>query len=163
EAENLDIDRLLVEIVGPEGDRAHRVLALLVAARDDDLGLRRALDDALERRQALARAVRVGRQAEIEHHHRRRVALHGRERRLPRSDDLRNVLGEGPFELALKARIVLDDEELRIFLRHASWTCREIAASAGAAGRRTMTCVPSPGALATSSLPPMPRMSSRAW
>ena len=74
EAQHVDIDRLLEEIVGAERDAAQRVLAVLVAGGDDDLGVGRELAQRLERGQAFAGAVGIGRQAEIDDRHRRRAS-----------------------------------------------------------------------------------------
>ena len=71
--QNLDVDRLLIEIVGAERDRAQRVLAGLVAGGDDHLGCGRQFADFGQCRQALRRAVGIGRQAEIEDRNRHRM------------------------------------------------------------------------------------------
>ena len=67
--------------------------------------------DLVERREALVGAVGIGRQAEVERDHRRLV-------RAQRLDRARAVAGAdhlialiGPFELALQAVVVLDDQQ----------------------------------------------------
>ncbi len=80
-AELVDVDRLGVEIERAAGDRAQPAVARAVARGDDDLGPRLGGEDRLERREPLARPVGIGRQAEVERHHRRRVRLDRVERR----------------------------------------------------------------------------------
>ena len=71
QAELIDIDRLLVEIIGARRDRPERAFARAVAGGDDHLGLGLERQDRLQRGEAFGDAVRIGRQAEIERHHRR--------------------------------------------------------------------------------------------
>src|SRR3954454_23435474 len=68
----------------------------------------------------------------------------------------------GPFELALEAFVVLDDEQHRKFnrVRHARF--RIGSATGSAAGNRMVKVVPLPGWLSTPSRPPIAAMSARA-
>ena len=52
QAELVDIDRLLVEIIGARRDRAQRAFARAMARGDDDLGVGLQREDRLERRRS---------------------------------------------------------------------------------------------------------------
>src|SRR5690606_24968186 len=167
ESELLDVDRLLVEVVGAALDRGQRALASPVARGDDDLrgGLER--NDLVEHCKALARAVRVRRQAEIERDDRRLLGAKGRDRARPIAGDDHVEIVVGPLELGLQALVVLDDEQLgSCFGHHATSVlcdCIErIVPAASASGSTTRNRVPSPSRDSTSSRPPIARMSSRA-
>ena len=87
--QHVGVDRLLIEIVGAERHGAHRVVAVVVAGDDDDLGLRR---EAAASRCSVCMpsldAFGIGRQAEVLQHHRRLEAAQLRQRfaaRAPRS------------------------------------------------------------------------------
>ena len=114
QAELIDIDRLLVEIVGAGRDRPERAFAGAVARGDDHLGLGLQRQDRLERGEAFGDAVRIGRQAEIERHHRRLGRADEIDRRVPVRGDQHLIIVIGPAKLALQPFVVLDDQELRL-------------------------------------------------
>ena len=116
-AQQIDIDRLLVEIIGAERDGAQRGLVILLACRDDDLGLGRGRKDRLERDHAFAHRVGLGRQAEIENHNRRPRAAEFGDRILAVAGDRYLAIGERPAILADEPLIVLDHKnvEFRVF------------------------------------------------
>jgi hypothetical protein len=114
EAELIDVDRLLVEIVGARRDRPQRAFARAVAGRDDDLRVRLERQDRLQRREALAHPVRIGRQAEVERHHRRLLGAQDVEGAFPVRRDEHFVIVIGPAQLALQTLVVLDDEQARL-------------------------------------------------
>ena len=72
--QRVDVDGLLIEVVGAEADGFHGVALVAVARDDDDLRERRELQDLAQRREAFADAAVVGRQAEILQDDRRLVA-----------------------------------------------------------------------------------------
>ena len=74
ELQRVDVDRLLIEIVGAQAHSLHRVALIAVARDDDDLRERRELEDLAQRREALADAAVVGGQPEILQHDGRLVA-----------------------------------------------------------------------------------------
>ena len=111
EAELVDVDRLLVEVVGAHCDRAGRAFARAVAGRDDDLGVGLQPEDFGEGREAFVGPVRIRRKAEVERDHRGLA-------RPKRIDRLCTISGAhhliafvGPFELTLQALIVFHDEK----------------------------------------------------
>ena len=57
--ENVEIDRLLMEIVGAELDGAQRHFAALIAGGDDDLGFGRHAQNGFERGYAITGAVGI--------------------------------------------------------------------------------------------------------
>ena len=61
--QRVDVDGLLIEVVGAEADGLHGVALVAVARDDDDLRERRELQDLAQRREAFADAAVVGRQA----------------------------------------------------------------------------------------------------
>jgi hypothetical protein len=69
--QHVGFERLLEEIVGAKVDRLDRVRAVEIAGDDDHLGERCQRQDLLQRGQTLGGAVHVGRQSEVEQHHRR--------------------------------------------------------------------------------------------
>src|SRR3546814_10316812 len=69
EAELIDVDRLLVEVIGTGRDGPERALAGAVTRGDDNLGIGLQRENGLERRETLAHAVGIGREAEIGRDH----------------------------------------------------------------------------------------------
>src|SRR3546814_5791612 len=65
------VDRLLIEIPRPAGDRPQRAVAFAMARDDDHLGIGLHLQDRPQHAKPLARPVGIGRQAKVERHHRR--------------------------------------------------------------------------------------------
>ena len=173
--QHVDVDRLLVKVVGAERDRAQRVLAGLVAGRDDDLGRRRQLADFGQRGKPFGGAVGIGRQPEIEDRHRRMVTAHQRHRLLPVRGGVHPVLGKRPAQLTQQTAVVVDDQQRaggggRGAHAAAGGEAAGDEAAGGAAGSRSSTSgkmtrivVPAPGREATSRSPPAVRMSSRVW
>ena len=72
--QRVDVDGLLIEVVGAEADGLDGVALVAVARDDDDLRERRELQNLAQRGEALADAAVVGRQAEILQHDGRLVA-----------------------------------------------------------------------------------------
>ena len=112
QAELIDVDRLLVEIIGARRDRPQRAFARAVARGDDHLGVGLQRQDRLERGEALADAVGIGRQAEIERDHRRLGRAQQIDRRVAVRGDQHLVIVIGPAQLALQPFVVLDDQQL---------------------------------------------------
>ena len=112
QAELIDIDRLLVEIISARCDRPQRAFPRAVAGGDDHLrfGLQR--QDRLERGEALAHAVGIRRQAKIERHDRRLGRAHDVERAGAVGGDEDLIIVIGPAQLALETLVVLHDQQL---------------------------------------------------
>ena len=160
QAENVDVDRLLEKIVGAERDALERVFAVLVAGGDDDLGVRRKLAQRLERRQALGRAVGIGRQAEIDDRDRRGRAARQRDRFFPRAREDELVIRQRPAILPAQPFVVLEDQHAAFVAGH-RLRRRGDAGLAARARRATRMVVPAPGRVITSSCPPAARINSR--
>ncbi len=120
-AQQGDVHRLLGEVVGAGADRPQRVHAVAVAGGHDHLHVRHLAGQRLDGGEALADAVRVGRQAEVDDGGRR--ALLQRQRHPLRAGmrDHQVAARERPAVLAAQALVVLDDQQLR--LAH-SLSCR---------------------------------------
>ena len=116
--QRVDVDGLLIEVVGAEADRLHGVALVAVPRDDDHLRERRELQNLAQRGEALADAAVVGRQAEVLQHDRRLVAaqLVDRRRAIGGRDDF--VVLEAPAQLALNAGIVLDDQQFAGAIGH---------------------------------------------
>ena len=112
QAELVDVDRLLVEIVGARRDRPERAFARAVAGGDDHLGLGLQRQDRLQRGEAFGDAVGIGRQAEVERHHRRLGGADEIDRRVAVGGDQHLIIVIGPAQLALQPLVVLDDQQL---------------------------------------------------
>jgi hypothetical protein len=102
----------VVEVVGAQRDRLERVRTFVVPRQDDHLGIGRLRQQLLQGRQALRRAVRIGRQAEVHRRHRRLVAPHLRQRGLAVAGEQDFVAIEAPAQLLLQSQIVFDDQQL---------------------------------------------------
>ena len=109
--ELVDVDRLAIEIIGAAGDRLERAFAGAVARGDDDLGVGLEANHLDQRREAFFGAVGIGRQAEVERYHRRLVQPQRLDRRRAVAGDDDAIAVIGPFELALQALVVLDDQQ----------------------------------------------------
>ena len=109
--QHIDIDRLLIEIVGAESDRPQRMLAGLVAGRDDDLCRRRNREDFGQCRQPLGGSVRIGRKPEIEDGYRDGVLFDEIDRFLARSGGIDLVVGKGPAQLPQEPCVIIDDQQ----------------------------------------------------
>ena len=162
QAEVVDVDRLLVEIVGAHADRLEGAFACAVAAGDDHLGVGLEAQDLRQHGETLVGAVGVGRKAEIESHHGRLVCAKRLDRlgAIARADH--GIALVGPFELALQALVILDDQQDGKFalFGHARFRLGSLAVSA--AGRVMVKVVPWPGRLSTLMRPPMAEISERA-
>ena len=110
--EDVHVDRLGNEVEGAAPHGADRHRAIGVAAKDDDLGLRGVRQDGVEDYQPFRGAVGIGRQPEIEdndaHVARFLEDAHGLVARASRYH-LEGI--ERPLHLALKARVVLDQQD----------------------------------------------------
>ena len=113
QAELVDVDRLLVEIIGARRDRPERAFAGAVARGDDHLGLGLQRQDRLERGEAFGDAVGIGRQAEVERDHRRLGRAQQIDRGVAVRGDQHLIIVIGPAQLALQPLVVLDDQQLR--------------------------------------------------
>ena len=82
-----------------------------MAGRDHHLGGRRQLQNLLQRREALRRAVRVGRQAEVEGDHAGLVGTQQLDGLLAVAGHEHLIVLEAPLQLPLQARVVLDDQK----------------------------------------------------
>jgi hypothetical protein len=111
-AQHLDFHRLLAKIVGPGGDRLERVLAFAVAGDDDHLGLRRDVLHLVQRGEAFADAVRIGRQPQIHDGDRRPFLLDQRNRLRPRMRQQDVAGGKRPAVLRAEALVVFDNQQL---------------------------------------------------
>ncbi len=112
QAELIDVDRLLVEIIGARRDRAQRTFARAMARGDDHLGAGLEREDIVERGEAFGDAVGIGRQAEVQCHHRRLGGAHQIDRGVAVGRDQHLIIVIGPAQLALEPFVVLDDQEL---------------------------------------------------
>ena len=109
--EHIDIDRLLIEVIGAECDRPQRVFAGFVAGRDDDFCSRRNRENLGQRRQPLGGSVRIGRQAEIDDGYRNRFPFDKIDRFLARSGREYLMIRKGPAQLAQQPRIIVDEQQ----------------------------------------------------
>ena len=163
QAELIDVDRLLIEIISARGDRLERAFARAVAGGDDDLGLGLEREDLFQSGETFGDAVGIGRQAEVERHHRRfgrADHIHGRG---TVRGDQHLIIVIGPFELTLQPFVILDDQQPGLERGiHARIRSMIGAASRSAPGRKRVKQAPLPSALSTSSRPPIAWMSARA-
>jgi len=145
-------DRLLVIIARAALDRADGALAATVTGEDDHFRLGRGLHDPVQRLEARLGAFRVGRQAEVEAHEPRLLALERREglHAVP-GKEKREVVPQPVFELDTDRLLVLDDEKLGL------------AQARPPSGTLTVTVVPTPSLLDTSMAPPWASTSPLAW
>ncbi len=162
QAELVDVDRLLVEIVGAGRDRPKRALAGAVARGDDDLGLGLQRQDRLQRGEALGDSVGVGRQAEVERDDRRLLRAKQVDRRVAIGGDQHLIIVIGPAQLALQPLVVLDDQQFRPGV-HAHALIRPISEMlVSPSGKKTVKRLPSPARLSTSIRPPIAAIRLRA-
>ena len=109
--QNCRVDRLGAEVIRAEPDGAHRVFLLILAADDDDLGIRRDFENLFQRRKPFDGRIRMRRQAEIERHHRRPETAHRGQGLGPIGGERNLAPLEAPFQLLLDARVVIDDQQ----------------------------------------------------
>ncbi len=109
--EQIGVDRLVEEIVGAHADRLQRMLTIIVAGHHDDLGVRRLTQNVFQRLETLARAIRVGWQAEIQRHDRRMMFADLIEGGLAVARDNDVVSLEAPLQLGLQTRVVLNNQQ----------------------------------------------------
>jgi hypothetical protein len=128
QAERFDIDRLLIEVIGPLGDRLERAFARAVARGNDHLGVGLELHDRVEHGKAFAGSVRIGRKTKIERHDRRFLRTQRGNRAGAVADDGHLEVGPGPFELGLQPGIVLDDQQPGFALAHLRYLPASLAA-----------------------------------
>ena len=169
QAENLGVDRFLIEIVGAHADGAEGIVFVAVPGDHDDFRARRQPLDLGQRVHALADAVGLRRQAKVEQHHLRFVAAQVRDGALPVLGEKQLVAVERPAELACQPRIVLHDEQTLGLSLHdccgppvSPFNSPFGPCSDSATGRRSVNTVPTPGVLSTATSPPAPRAKSRA-
>ena len=111
QAEFVDVDRLAVEIIGAAGDCLQRAFARAVARGDDDLGVGLEAQHFGQRGEAFLGAVGVGRQAEVERDHRRLILAQCLDRRGAVVGGDHAIAVICPFQLALQAFVIFDDEQ----------------------------------------------------
>jgi hypothetical protein len=116
QAQHVGVERLLLKIVGAHADRAQYIGAVLVTGQDNDLGVRRRAQDVAQQRQTLARAVRIGRQAQVHGHHGWLMAAQLRQRRFAPLGQQHLIVVQSPAQLLLQPRIVLHYQQF--FPRH---------------------------------------------
>ena len=117
QAELINVDRLLIEIVGTGSDRPQGAFARAMSGGDDHLCLGLQRQDVLERGKAFAHAVRVGGKAEVERDHGGFRRANQAEGRIAVGSDQHLVIVIGPSQLTLQALVILDDQQLG-FYRH---------------------------------------------
>ena len=143
--QDVGVDRLLVEIVGPAADRPHGVVEVAVARDHNDFRVRCERENLLERRESLADALGVGRQPEVLQNDRRLVTAHLGDCRWPVGREGDFVVVEAPAKLTLDAGIVLNDQQLGFLLAHLmlpmSYPLARARRTAPAAGRREIRCL----------------------
>ena len=98
-AQHLDFDRLFTKVVGAGGNRLQRVLAFAVAGDDDHLGFGGDALHLVQRGEAFADPVRIGRQAQIHDGDRRPFLLDQGDRLRPRMRQQHVACGERPAVL----------------------------------------------------------------
>jgi hypothetical protein len=110
EPKRVDVDRLLVKIIGAKGDRPYRVFASLVSGGNDNLGGWCHLPNFAEGSKPFGSSVRIGRESEIDDCHRHRLSSYEIERLASRAGRMHLVVREGPPQLPQKHFVVLDDQ-----------------------------------------------------
>ena len=118
QSQGFDINRLLVEIVGPLGDRLERRFARTMARCDNDFGVRLQRHDLVKHGKAFTGPIGIWRQAKIERHHRRFLAAEQGNRPGPVRSLKHLKVRIGPFELGLQSGVILDDQQLGFGIRH---------------------------------------------
>ncbi len=167
ELEHIDVDGLLDEIESALPHCLHRVGAIGISADHDHLGARGGGQNPFERLQTFARAILIGRQAQIEQADAEAaVGFELAQRIGARARDGRGVRGKRPFHLALQAGIVLHQEDRFALCRAFADGCfahAEIRRGCWAAlGSSSVIVVPLPTLLDTSMSPPRSRIVSFA-
>src|SRR5689334_12025726 len=162
QAEVVDVDRLLVEVIGTHSDRLERAFAGAMAAGDDDLRVGFQPQDFLKHRETFVGAVGIRRKSEVERNHRRLVRPQRFYGGLPVTGANHLIAFVGPLELALQSLVVFDDQQdFEIFgVGHARFRCGSLSRSA--AGSVMVKVVPWPGRLSTPRRPPIAVISERA-
>ncbi len=107
----VDIDRLAIEIISAKRDRPKRAFACAMARCDDHFGVGLQRENLGECGEAFAGAVGVRRQAEVKRHHRRLVQAEQVDRLRPACGGDDAIAFIGPFQLALEALVILDDQQ----------------------------------------------------
>jgi hypothetical protein len=110
QAELIDVDGLLVEIVGARGDRPQGALACSVTGGDDHLGFGLERQDMFKRGKALAHAIRIRGETKIERDHGGLGRANQVEGRIAVGGDQHLIIVIGPTQLTLQALVILDDQ-----------------------------------------------------
>ncbi len=108
--QDLRFDGLLAKIRSAEADCFDGVALITVAGDDDDLHLRRGLQDLLQCLQAFRYARRIGRQPQVLQHHRRLKPAQLRERLGARGGYPHPIFVKAPLELLLQTQVILHDQ-----------------------------------------------------
>ena len=109
--QDVDVNRLLVEVVGAVANRVQGVVAIRVTGHDDDLCLRCDREDLLQRLESLGNTLCVGRQAQVEQHDTRFVTPQCCHGLLARRGKGQRVVVQRPLQLFLHAGVVLDHQQ----------------------------------------------------
>jgi len=120
QAQDVDVDWLLVEIVRAQADRADSILLVQLPRHDDDLGMGRDLEHLEQAGESLGHSFGVRGQAQVLQHDCRLVATQRRKRGVAIRSGDHIVFVEAPLELLLQARVVFNDEQFGLVLGHSS-------------------------------------------
>ena len=110
QAELFDINRLLIEIIRAALDGVERALAGAMTRGYDDFRIGLDRHNRIEHAEALGRAVRVRRQAEIERDDCRFFRPQGGDGGIVIAGNHDGEILIGPFQLRLQAFVILDDK-----------------------------------------------------
>jgi|GEM_PF-3713803 len=118
QAQFVNVDRLLVEIIGTAGNGIERAFPRAMTRCHDHLGIGLDAQYLLQRGEALAGAVRVRRQTQVERHHIGRLHPQHLDRFEPVAGDEQLIILIGPAQLPLQAGIILDDQQFGAGVAH---------------------------------------------
>ena len=118
QAQDVGVHGLLVEIVGAQADRPHRVLLVELPGDDDDLGVGRELECLEQAGEPLGDPLGIRGQAQVLQYDGGFVATQRGDRRATVRRDDHFIIVEAPLELLLQARVVFDDQQFWLVLGH---------------------------------------------
>jgi hypothetical protein len=107
----VDLDRLLIEVIGTQSDCAQCVFSRLVAGRDDDFCRRRGCQNSRQRCQSLGSSVRIGREPQIDNSHRSDFRSKEIDCFLAGFGRIHLVVGKRPTQLAQKTCVIVYDQQ----------------------------------------------------
>ena len=137
EQQHIRIDGLLVEVVRPRADGPNGIVEFAIAGHDDHFRVRGQLQRLFQRLQTLADAFGIRRQSEVLQNDGGLVAAQLSDRRFPIGCGEELVVLETPLQLTLDTRVVLDDQQLRLFIAQIL-TPYQACAPAGSEARATV-------------------------